>query len=188
MKLILASQSPRRQALLRDLGYMFEIRLKEVDEVFPPSLEPQKVPLFLAKLKAEAFLPELKADELLITSDTIVLFENQVLGKPINRKNAIEILASLSGKMHEVITAVQLTSKLKTEAFAVCTKVFFKELSIKDIEKYVDTFEPYDKAGAYGIQEWIGQIGISRIEGSFYNVMGLPTAELYEALEAFSRH
>lgn len=185
MKLVLGSKSPRRQALLADLGYSFETRTKDTDESFPSDMNPRNVPEFLANVKANALLETLQADEVLITSDTIVLLENQILGKPADASEAIAMLHQLSGKKHEVITGVQLTSREKSRSFSVTTAVFFNALTQAQIEKYVTEFKPFDKAGSYGIQEWIGFIGVSRIEGSYFNVMGLPLAELYVELEEF---
>lgn len=184
-KLILASKSPRRQQLLSELGFDFEIRTKDVEEDYPPHLQRENVALFLSQLKANAFKNELKEKELIITSDTIVCLDNQIIGKPTSRANAIEMLTALSGRMHDVITAVTLTSSQKQTSFFVCTTVFFKSLSVDEITYYIDNYEPYDKAGSYGIQEWIGFIGIEKIVGSYFNVMGLPLKELYDALHAF---
>lgn len=177
-KLILASKSPRRQELLKGLGLEFEVRTKEIEEVFPPALFKEEIPLFLSKLKANAFREELKENELVITSDTIVWNENQQLGKPQSREEAISMLQSLSGKQHEVITAVTLMTIPKTHSFYEITQVVFKELSIEEITHYVDTYQPFDKAGSYGIQEWIGFIGISQIKGDYFNVVGLPLFRL----------
>lgn len=182
---VLASKSPRRQELLTGLGIEFEVRTKEIEEVFPSTLYKEEIPLYLSNLKAKAFEKELTEKELIITSDTIVWNENKQLGKPKSRTEAIEMLQSLSGKQHEVITAVTLMSENKTHSFCETTKVFFKELSKTEIEFYIDKFEPYDKAGSYGIQEWIGFIGISKIEGDYFNVVGLPLFKLNEELGKF---
>jgi septum formation protein len=184
-QLILASKSPRRKELLAGLGLEFEIRTKEIEEVFPPALFKEEIPLYLSNLKAKAFLDGLKEDELVITSDTIVWNENKQLGKPKSREEAIRMLHSLSGKEHEVITAVTLMSKEKTHSFYETTRVFFSTLSQEDIEFYVDEFSPYDKAGSYGIQEWIGFVGISKIEGDYFNVVGLPLFKLNKELKMF---
>jgi len=184
-QLILASKSPRRKELLAGLGLEFEIRTKEIEEVFPLALFKEEIPLYLSNLKAKAFLDGLKEDELVITSDTIVWNENKQLGKPKSREEAIRMLHSLSGKEHEVITAVTLMSKEKTHSFYETTRVFFSTLSQEDIEFYVDEFSPYDKAGAYGIQEWIGFVGISKIEGDYFNVVGLPLFKLNKELKMF---
>lgn len=183
--IILASKSPRRQELLKGLGVNFEIRTKEIEEIFPPALYKEEIPIYLSKLKAKAFFNDMKAEDLVITSDTIVWNENKQLGKPKNRMEAIEMLQSLSGNEHEVITAVTLMSKEKSHSFYEITKVFFKELTLKEIDFYVDNYAPYDKAGSYGIQEWIGFIGISKIEGDYFNVVGLPLFKLNSELSAF---
>ena len=184
-KLILASSSPRRHQLLCDAGFKFEVKLKHTEEIWPKELEPEKVPEYLACLKADSFKEELNPGELLITADTVVCLEGRILGKPGNREQAIDMLRQLSGRRHTVITGVCLTSIERRKSFAASTDVFFKDLSDEEITCYVDNCKPYDKAGAYGIQEWIGYIGIKRIEGSFYNVMGLPVQQLYEMLNHF---
>ena len=181
-RIILASKSPRRQELLADLGIDFETEIHEVDEVFPEGLPMEEIPQYLARLKTEPFVETLKENDLLITSDTIVYVENQVLGKPADYDEAVEMLWKLSGRQHEVVTGVCLTSKSKQVSFASVTDVFFKVLSHDEIDYYIKHYKPYDKAGAYGIQEWIGYIGIERIEGSYFNVMGLPVQHLYEEL------
>lgn len=183
--IILASKSPRRQSLLKELGFDFEIKTKEVAEIYPLKLKREQVALFLSELKADAFVAELKTNELIITSDTIVCFGEDIIGKPVNRKDAIDMLGKLSNNKHEVITAVTLLSKEKRISFFEVTEVYFKTLSLAEIEYYVDNFEPYDKAGSYGIQEWIGYIGIQKIVGSYFNVMGLPVFRLYEELIKF---
>ncbi len=181
-KLILASASPRRQQLMKDAGFTFEVRLKNVEEKYPQELHWENVPEYLSKVKASAFREELKADEVLITADTVVCIHDRILGKPADRKEAISMLQELSGNRHLVVTGVSVTTRTKQLSFSSRTDVFFKRLSNEEIEFYVDTYKPFDKAGAYGIQEWIGYIGIERIEGSFYNVMGLPIQKLYETL------
>lgn len=180
--LILASASPRRQQFLKELGLDFEIRLKPVEEIYPEGLKPSEIAEYLAKLKAEAF-PDLKPNEILITGDTIVVFENKILGKPKNEEEAFEMLRMLSGKKHKVISSVCLKSTEKTSIAHDVTKVWFKELSAEEIRYYIDNFQPFDKAGAYGIQEWIGQIGVEKIEGSYFSVMGMPVHLLYEMLK-----
>jgi septum formation protein len=182
---ILASKSPRRQQLLQSLGIPFEVRVKDTDEIYPKGLDKYDIPVYLAKLKASAFLPELKERDLLITADTIVFLENEVIGKPENHEDAKQMLGKLSGKEHQVISGVCITSVQRQLAFFAVTNVRFKELSEKEIDFYVSIFHPFDKAGAYGIQEWIGYIGITHIEGSFYNVMGLPVQRLYEEIMKF---
>lgn len=190
-KLILASKSPRRQFLLKELGLDFEIRTKDTDESFPEKLKGKQIALYLCKKKAEAFKNELRPKDLLITSDTIVWINGKVLNKPANYKEAVKMLKMLSGNMHTVYTGVCITSQpyppfkekgVSARAFVVSTKVFFKKLSHKEIDFYVRTYKPYDKAGAYGAQEWIGYIGVKKIIGSYFNVMGLPVKELYEEL------
>ena len=181
-KLILASASPRRQQLMKDAGVTFEGRLKNVEEKYPQELHLENVPEYLSKVKASAFREELKADEVLITADTVVCIHDRILGKPADRKEAISMLQKLSGNRHLVVTGVSVTTRTEQLSFSSRTDVFFKHLSNEEIEFYVDTYKPFDKAGAYGIQEWIGYIGIERIEGSFYNVMGLPIQKLYETL------
>lgn len=181
-KLILASASPRRQQLMKDAGFTFEIRLKDIEETYPRELALEKVPEYLSRVKAEAFRGELKPDEVLVTADTVVCIHDKILGKPADRTDAIRMLQELSGNRHLVITGVSVTTRTEQHSFSALTNVFFKTLSIEEIEFYVDTYKPFDKAGAYGIQEWIGYIGIERIEGSFYNVMGLPVQKLYETL------
>ena len=181
-KLILASASPRRQQLMKDAGFTFEVRLKNVEEKYPQELHWENVPEYLSKVKASAFREELKADEVLITADTVVCIQDRILGKPADRKEAISMLRELSGNRHLVVTGVSVTTRTEQLSFSSRTDVFFKHLSNEEIIFYVDTYKPFDKAGAYGIQEWIGYIGIERIEGSFYNVMGLPIQKLYETL------
>ncbi|MBB4024527.1 MULTISPECIES: Maf family nucleotide pyrophosphatase [Butyricimonas] len=181
-KLILASASPRRQQLMKDAGFTFEVWLKNVEEKYPQELHWENVPEYLSKVKASAFREELKADEVLITADTVVCIHDRILGKPADRKEAISMLQELSGNRHLVVTGVSVTTRTEQLSFSSRTDVFFKRLSNEEIEFYVDTYKPFDKAGAYGIQEWIGYIGIERIEGSFYNVMGLPIQKLYETL------
>lgn len=182
---ILASKSPRRQELLRLLGMVFSVKVKEVEENFPEGLLKYEIPEFLARLKSSPFLPELKKNDLLITADTIVYLDGEVLGKPANSSEAAEMLQKLSGKEHQVISGVCLTSASKQTSFHAETNVQFKNLSEEEIQFYIRTYKPFDKAGAYGIQEWIGLIGIIHIEGSFYNVMGLPVRQLYEEILRF---
>ena len=167
---------------MKDAGFTFEVRLRDVEEKYPKGIDLKKVPEYLSKVKAEAFREELKADEVLITADTVVCIHDRILGKPADRKEAISMLQELSGNRHLVVTGVSVTTRTEQLSFSSRTDVFFKRLSNEEIEFYVDTYKPFDKAGAYGIQEWIGYIGIERIEGSFYNVMGLPIQKLYETL------
>ena len=186
-KLILASQSPRRQMLLEGLDLKFEIRIANVDEVYPDEMPFYEVPKYLSKLKADAFEPtQLQVNEIVITADTIVVLDDKIIGKPRSREEAINTITALSGNKHLVITGVCLTSKSKQKVFAAQSEVHFRQIRSEDIQYYVENYKPLDKAGAYGIQEWIGYIGIDRIEGSFYNVMGLPTQLLYEELIKFT--
>lgn len=180
--LILASGSPRRQQFFKDLDLDFEIRLKEIEEVFPPELKAEQITNYLAELKANAFEGELKPNEILITSDTIVWHKNKALGKPKDVQDAFTILKSLSNTTHEVITSVCFKTIEKSTVIYEITKVTFNELSDEAIEYYIKNYKPFDKAGAYGIQEWIGFIGVSKIEGSYANVMGMPTDKVYEYL------
>ncbi len=185
-KIVLASKSPRRQLLLKELGIPFEIRTKETEESFDLNLRRQEIPLYLCEHKANAFLNEINDSEILITADTIVWVSETVLNKPENKEDAIRMLKLLSGNMHEVITAVCMRTNEKSHCFYAVTKVYFKNLSDQEIEYYLENYHPYDKAGAYGIQEWIGYIGIEKIEGSYFNVMGFPIKEVYEALHLFN--
>ncbi|MFV8345748.1 Maf-like protein [Flavobacterium sp. ZB4P13] len=180
--LILASGSPRRQQFFKDLDLDFEIRLKEIEEVYPPELKAEEITNYLAELKASAFEGELKPNEILVTSDTIVWHNNTALGKPKDEQDAFEILKSLSNATHEVITSVCFKTNEKADVLHEVTKVTFNELSDESIRYYLENYKPYDKAGAYGIQEWIGFIGVSKIEGSYANVMGMPTDKVYEYL------
>ena len=183
IKIVLASKSPRRQSLIGELGFPVEIRLKEIDEIYPASIDVYNVPSYLSKLKAEPFKNDLIPGEVLLTSDTVVVYEGRILGKPKNERDAFEMLRSLSGKMHEVVTGVCLMSTKKKSVFSTRTRVFFSCLSDDEIEYYIAKFKPMDKAGSYGIQEWIGYIGVERIEGCYYNVMGLPLHDVYATLK-----
>jgi len=171
--------------LLRTLGVDFEVRVKEVNEDFPEGMEKERIPVWLAETKAIPFLPELSENDLLITADTIVWIDGRVLGKPDNFESARQMLTGLSGREHQVISGVCLTSSKKQKTFFSKSIVCFKELTEREIDYYITHYKPFDKAGAYGIQEWIGYIGITRIEGSFYNVMGLPVQELYTEIINF---
>lgn len=184
-KIVLASKSPRRQFLLKELGLDFELRTKEVDENFPHTLKREEIPLYLCEHKAAAFNETLADDELIITADTVVWVNNKVLNKPEDKVEAVEMLVELSGTMHEVFTGVCLLSKHKKAVFFDRTEVYFKELSAEEIEFYIETYKPYDKAGAYGAQEWIGYVAVEKIVGSYFNVMGLPVHKLYEQLKSF---
>lgn len=180
--LILASGSPRRQQFFKDLDLDFEIRLKEVEEIYPPELKGFEITDFLAELKSYAFDGELKENDLLITSDTIVWHNNIALGKPKDEQDAFTTLKSLSNATHEVITSVCFKTMDTTTVFHETTKVTFNEISDEAIHYYITNYKPYDKAGAYGIQEWIGAIAVSKIEGSYANVMGMPVDKVYEYL------
>ena len=180
--IILASGSPRRQQFFKDLDLDFEIRLKDVEEIYPPELKAEEITNYLAELKANAFEGELDDNEILITSDTIVWHNDKALGKPKDKEDAFSILKSLSNATHEVITSVCFKTKNKTELISEITKVTFNPLSDAVIDYYLEHYKPYDKAGAYGIQEWIGFIGVAKVEGSYTNVMGLPTDKVFHFL------
>ena len=180
--LVLASGSPRRQQFFKDLDLNFEIRLKDIEEIYPPELKAEEITNYLAELKASAFEGELQANEIIITSDTIVWHNNKALGKPKDEQDAFDILKSLSNSTHEVITSVCFKTNSKTTLLHEITKVTFNELSDEAIRYYIKKYKPFDKAGAYGIQEWIGFVGVSKIEGSYANVMGMPTDKVYEYL------
>jgi septum formation protein len=182
---ILASKSPRRQELLQSLGISFKVLINNEEENYPENLTKEEIPVFLAELKSKSFIKNLKENDLLITADTIVWLNGEVLGKPANQKEAVETLQKLSGHEHQVISGVCLTSVNKQKSFFSISKVRFKKLLLSEIEYYVSEFNPLDKAGAYGIQEWIGYVGITHIEGSFYNVMGLPVQQLYTEIQNF---
>ncbi|MBO5965446.1 MAG: septum formation protein Maf [Bacteroidaceae bacterium] len=187
MKLILASNSPRRKELLGALEMEFEVRTMDgIDESFPQGLTMTGIPEHISSHKAAAYA--LAEDELLITADTIVYLEGEVLGKPANAKEACEMLRKLSGETHQVITGVTLRTLERTHTFSCVTEVTFGELTDEQIRHYVDNYAPYDKAGAYGIQEWIGYIGVTSINGSYYNVMGLPVQRLSVELNNFLNH
>lgn len=187
MKIILASGSPRRQQFLKDLELDFEIRLRSIEEVYPQELQGTSITDYLSKLKASAYQKDIKKDEVVITSDTIVWHKGVALGKPKSSDQAIEMIVGLSDDWHEVISSVCFTTTEKQIIKNYTTKVHFKALSRKEIEHYVDKYQPLDKAGAYGIQEWIGLIGVDRIEGSYFNVVGLPTHIVYETLNALNQ-
>ena len=184
-KIILASGSPRRQQFLKELELDFEIKLKEIEEIYPDHLKAEEITNFLAKLKASAFENELQDNEVLITSDTIVWLDNKALGKPIDASHAVKMLTEMSGKTHKVITSVCLKSIKKEVVFHDETLVTFTDLSLDEIEFYLKNYTPFDKAGSYGIQEWIGLVAIEKIEGSYANVVGLPTHKLYKELINF---
>jgi len=180
-RLILASKSPRRQELLRLMDIEFRIVLKDVDESYPDTLKPEEVAVYIAEKKAKAF-DETVTDEVVLTADTIVCIDNLILGKPENAEHAIEMLQLLSGRMHRVITGVCLLHKHQYRSFYDVSEVYFSELTDDEINSYVNKYKPFDKAGSYGIQERIGLIGIERINGSYTNVVGLPTEKLYREL------
>src|SRR5210317_524223 len=183
--IILASASPRRQLFLNSLDIDFKIELKPIEERYPDTLIKEEISDYLSQLKAKPFINNINENDILITSDTIVWHNNKALGKPKDNKDAFDILMSLSGKTHEVITSVSLTSSTKQIVFNDITKVSFKTLSEEEIRYYINTYKPFDKAGAYGIQEWIGQIGVTKIEGSYFNVMGFPIHLVYSKLLDF---
>ncbi len=185
-RLILASNSPRRKELLSGIDVDYEIRtLPDVDESYPDTIPVEEIAEYLAQKKSAAYLPSLKEGELLITADTIVLLDGMAMGKPANKKEATRMLRKLSGEVHLVITGVSLTSKSKQVAFSETTSVTFGMLTDQEIEYYVARYKPYDKAGGYGVQEWIGYVAVEKIEGSYFNVMGLPIFKLYRELKKF---
>tara|TARA_R110002051_G_scaffold165130_2_gene235905 strand:- start:22489 stop:23076 length:588 start_codon:yes stop_codon:yes gene_type:complete len=180
--IILASGSPRRQQFFKEMGLSFEIRLKSVDEIYPLNLKGAEISDYLAKLKAEVFKKELNSKDILITSDTVVWYKNESLAKAANAIEAEDMLRKLSGNWHQVITSVCFTSINQQTVLNSITDVKFKDLTDEEIQYYIKNFKPFDKAGAYGIQEWIGLIGIEEIKGSYTNVVGLPTQLVYETL------
>ena len=183
-KLILASNSPRRQELLKGLDIPFTVQVKDgVSEDYPKDFPVDQIAQYISKEKADAY--EIKNDELLITADTIVVLEDEVMGKPNDEQDAKRMLHALSGHTHQVITGVTLKTTDIQHSFSVVTDVTFKELTDAEIEYYITTYKPYDKAGAYGIQEWIGYIGVTKLEGSYFNVMGLPVQRIYRELQQF---
>ena len=182
-KIILASGSPRRQQFFRELDIDFEIKLKEVEEIYPEHLQGVEITDFLAELKANSFNNDIKENEIIITSDTIVWLENTALGKPQDYEDAFNMLTKMAGKTHEVITSVCFKTNHKAEIISCITKVTFNPLTEKEITYYLDLYKPFDKAGAYGIQEWIGLIAISKIEGSYTNVVGMPTEMVFNYLK-----
>ncbi len=182
INIILASGSPRRQQFFKEMDLHYTIRLKEIEEIYPEYLQAEEITNFLAELKASAFENELKENDVLVTSDTIVWLNGKALGKPKDYDDAFQMLQQLANQTHEVITSVCLKSIDKTEVFHCVTKVTFANLSDEAIKYYLDNYQPFDKAGSYGIQDWIGLIGISKIEGSYTNVVGLPTEMLFQKL------
>ncbi len=184
MKIILSSNSPRRKELLVGLGVDFEVRvLKGVDERYPDDIPLNEVPLYIAIEKASAYT--VAKDELVVTADTVVIVDNEILGKPKDRAEAYGMLRKISGKTHQVVTGVCLTTIDDQRSFTVTTDVEFKELSDNEIYYYIDKYRPFDKAGAYGIQEWIGYVGVLSLKGSYYNVMGLPVQRIYEEFTSY---
>nr|WP_229036043.1 Maf-like protein [Bacteroides intestinalis] len=182
-KVILASNSPRRKELLAGLGVDYEVRtLPDVDESYPETLQGADIPLYIAKEKADAYVAMMQPGELMITADTIVWLDGKVLGKPRDREDALQMLRTMSGRTHEVFTGVCITTTDWQRSFTAQTEVRFATLSEEEIAYYVDNFQPMDKAGAYGVQEWIGFIGVENISGSYYNIMGLPVQKLYREL------
>ncbi len=180
--IILGSGSPRRKFFLEELGLQFEIRLKSIEEFFPPDLKGHEISDYLAISKAEPFKKELGSNDVLITADTIVWCEDEALNKPVDKNEARIMLSKLSGKEHEVISSVAITTDVNQEVIHETTRVKFKSLSEEEIEYYIEHYKPYDKAGSYGIQEWIGYIGIEWIHGSYFNVMGFPVQKFYERI------
>ena len=185
-RLILASQSPRRQQLLADAGLQYELAPRfECDELFPDDMAADDVAGYLSRLKSEAYPAELGERDILLTADTVVVVDNDILGKPSSREEAVAMIRRMSGRRHKVITGVTLRKASAVKSFSVCSDVLFRTLSDEEIAYYVDEYRPMDKAGAYGIQEWIGYVGIESINGSFYNVMGLPVQRVYVELGEF---
>lgn len=185
-RIVLASNSPRRRELMAGLDIDFEVRvLGGVGESYPPGLPPEEIPLHIAKEKADAYRSTMADDELIITADTVVIAGGEVLGKPADEEEAKAMLRKLSGRTHRVVTGVCMMTKERRTAFSVVTGVTFKDLTAEEIDYYVPKYRPLDKAGAYGVQEWIGYIGVTSLDGSYYNVMGLPVQRIYNELKAF---
>jgi septum formation protein len=184
-KWILGSGSPRRKELLAGIGVEFTIRTKDTEEVYPENLAPQDVPLFLAELKAKALLPDLEENETVICADTVVILNGEIIGKPVDRHDAISMLKRLSGQTHEVVTGVFIGNNQQQLLQADSTMVTFTSLTEDEITHYVDRYQPFDKAGSYGVQEWLGYVAVEKLVGSYTNVMGLPTHVLYRMLEHF---
>ena len=184
-KVILASASPRRRELLAGLDIEFEVRtLPDVDESFPATLQGGDIPLYISKKKADAYLSLMSEEELVITADTIVWLDGKALGKPVDVADAHRMLREMSGKTHSVFTGVTITTKQVQRSFVACSQVTFAELTDEEIGYYIEKYRPMDKAGSYGVQEWVGYIGISGIDGSYFNVMGLPVQRLYNELKS----
>jgi len=185
--IILASNSPRRKELLAGLDLQFDVRvLQDIDESYPNDLPTLKIAEFISKKKADAYIQTMADDELVITADTVVILGDEVMGKPHDEADAKRMLGELSGQTHQVATGVTLSTKERQMSFSVVTDVTFKQLSSDEIDYYIRTYHPMDKAGAYGIQEWIGYIGVTALKGSYFNVMGLPVQRIYEALKTFA--
>ena len=183
--LVLASRSPRRMKLLQETGIPFRLAIPlDVEEKYPEGLDKFQIPVYLAEMKSKAY-GEIPDSEILVTADTIVWHNNKVIGKPVDADEAFEILTSLAGDMHEVITGVCVRKNYKTSSFYSHSEVYFTKLSPEEIKYYIEKYKPFDKAGGYGIQDWIGYVGIERINGSYFNVMGLPVQKLYRELEVF---
>ncbi len=180
--IVLASKSPRRQSLVEEMGFPFEVRIKEVEENYPADIPVEQVPVYLAELKSTPLLSSLREREILLTSDTVVIHNDTILGKPKDKADAQRMLQILSGTSHKVVTGVCLTSNSHSVSFAETTIVHFSTLTEREINYYIEKYQPFDKAGSYGIQEWIGAIGIHKIEGCYYNVMGLPVNKIYSVL------
>ncbi len=184
--IFLASKSPRRRELLKMLRIKFDsVVISGIKEVYPPELPLEEVPEYLSRLKADAYLDKIKENQLLITADTVVICDDMILGKPRDKEDALRMLMLLSGKTHEVVTGVTVTTLEKQKSFRSTTLVTFSEICESDAKYYIERFSPLDKAGAYGIQEWIGCVAVEKIDGSFYNVMGLPVHSLYKELKEF---
>lgn len=184
-QIVLASRSPRRQQLLCEMGIEFTVIQRDFDESFPEGLDGREIAAYIAKQKAQSLKNELKGNEIIITADTVVWSNNKVLGKPADENEAVEMLKEISGKTHEVITGVSMISREKETDFTEVTKVTFEPMTEDEIAYYASVYKPLDKAGAYGIQEWIGLIACSRIEGSYFNVVGLPVHRVYAELKKF---
>jgi septum formation protein len=183
--LVLASQSPRRRELLKGLDLEFTTCSVDADESFPAELKGADAVQYICKAKADAYRPQLNDNTIAITADTVVILDDKIIGKPKSYEEAFSMIRSLSGRVHEVITAVCIFSKEKCEEFYASTEVHFSEIADEEIEYYINKYKPFDKAGSYGVQEWIGYIGIEKIVGSYFNVMGLPVKRLYDELKTF---
>lgn len=183
---ILASGSPRRKELLSSIGIDYKVRVvNDIDESYPENMKAEDIPQFISRKKAAAYRQDMSNDELIITADTVVAVDNKILGKPKDKTEAVKMLNLLSGRKHQVITGVTVMTSEREETFATVSNVSISKLSDEEIDYYIEKYKPYDKAGAYGIQEWIGMIGVTEIEGSFFNVMGLPVQRLYTLLKTF---